>query len=852
MKTHIIILAAGLLCGVPAPSAQQPLSWTELAEEIHTPSVADAVPQIAAIGESTYPGETLVLTGVGLAKASLIVRAGGEEMTLPPICATDDRMAVVLPPSLPLAAAVVWPVRDGMAGRPVRINAPQIWWHWPLRITAKTPEVHIMGRNFKLKDGDDAVYLRGPGFDGVLKAIDINPYQLTLRLPKGLQAGEYGIFAWNGTDFGWSDPLMISVEAEPAPAPAGKTHSAGDFGAVPNDDNDDTGALQKAIDALGSGETLQLDAGHYLLSKPLVVSAEGVKIKGAGAGTYDAAAGAMSGKFTLLKYKDARDLPASLLEILGAGCEVYDLAAENGNDGYDQTVISVHGASARIHDATLVMLDKRNWGYDEPGPKFSGEKNPKEKLTPQVIDSGALFIDSGGRADTHFHDSAVHAAGPGVLIGTLQAQDLEKDNEPSSDGVLIENIQFTGHYAGEPNEKPNPGGSGRAVGVVMYNAKKVMVRKCLFQSADRANRKIMGRTVLALNTSIQNLYLADNRSINVGSHPSAIGMEVNQGEQYLFHYRYPTGGLFNVARADANSVTLDPLHPRPFKQNNKYSRSHYFIDNRGSRVLPEVGTNDHWIVFVCAGRGVGQYRQVVKQEKDGGLTRLVVDKPWRVVPDDTSRFNLTPAYRHVTVFRNYIDTGEFVQTHKTHGVTFWFYSFDNIVAGNYFKNVTSGIVFNSRFRGPTGWNLTRENTVASISGYCGDTSLKPAGYVDHFRVTLDWPKPDDRVVYSIGNAARGNRFENADVGAFLHTRFTGEVPGGLPSVEHTTGGMVMGVIENSIFSAIREYGIVVGSPANTCVIRQNQIQMQDETLSGNAVVVEPSVRLLNAVEGNIK
>ena len=850
-RTGRAILAFALFTSVAGYSTPVPVmtpqAWIEQAARIRTASGADGAPQISVAGESTFPGETLVLTGSGLSGASLRVKAGDVESVLQPLYSAEDRMMVKLPANLPLAAIVIWPVRGDLTGEPIRINAPVLWWHWPLRITAQTGELHVMGRNLKLKDVDQAVYLDGPGFQGMIRTVDINPYQLTVRLPEGLSSGAYRLFVWNGTDLGWSDPLEIAVEQDRTPSPAA-TITAATFGALPDDDGDDSAALQKALDSLSPGGTLLLEKGTYLLSKPLTASVPGVTIRGAGAGEYDSAASQMSGTFTLLRYQNVRDLPSSLFEVRADGVEMTGLAAENGNDGSRQTVISVYAPDANIHRVTLVMHDKREWGFVDPGPNFGTRRRPGSKPSRQVIDTGALFIDCAGRADTRFYDSEVHAAGPGVLIGTLQAFDLEKENEPAARGVLIERVRFTGYYAGEPNEKGNSGGSGRAVGVVIFNGKECAVRNCFFQSADRTNRKIMTRTVLTLNTSIKNLYLADNRSVNVGSHPSAIGMDRNQGEQYLFHYRYPPGGLFDVIRAGKNSVTLDPSRADRFQPGDKFSKAHYFINDRGSRVLDEVGQNDNWIVFICAGKGMGQYREVTAQEKDGGLIRLTLDSPWRVVPDQTSRFNLTPAYRQVVVFRNFVDTGDFIQTHKTHGVTFWFYAIDNIVAGNRFKNLTSGIVFNSRFRGPTAWNLTRENTVENISGYCGDTSLKPAGYVDHFRVTLDWPKPEDRVVYSVGNAARSNRFENADVGAYLHARFTGEVWGGIPPVEHPTGGMVMSVIENSVFTGIREDGIVVDTPANACLVQGNAIRMVEEAPASRAVTLGPLIRDLHLIE----
>ena len=118
-------------------------------------------------------------------------------------------------------------------------------------------------------------------------------------------------------------------------------------------------------------------------------------------------------------------------------------------------------------------------------------------------------------------------------------------------------------------------------------------------------------------------------------------------------------------------------------------------------------------------------------------------------------------------------------------------------------------------------NVTRDNVIEHIHGYSGDTSLKAAFYVTHFRVFEAWPAPADRVWYSIGDAARGNRGRDADVGAYLHTRFGDlRMPRSYPP--HPDGGIMLGVIENNEFQEARE-GIVVSAPANWSLLRNNRI-----------------------------
>ncbi len=235
----------------------------------------------------------------------------------------------------------------------------------------------------------------------------------------------------------------------------------------------------------------------------------------------------------------------------------------------------------------------------------------------------------------------------------------------------------------------------------------------------------------------------------------------------------------------------------------------------------EVGKNDYWIAFICAGRGVGQWR-VVTGAQAGTLT---MDTPWRVVPDESSRVVLTVSYRQNIVYANTINNSELDREHKNHGVIFWYNGFDNVVAGNRFHNQTAGVVFNHGFRNPTAWNLTRDNVISQMYGMAGDTSRNAALYVDHYRWGAGWPAEEDRVWYSVGDIVRSNTGDHAAVAAYVHTRGmeknrTQEYP------PHPNGGIMMKVLEHNAFSSVDE-GIVVSGPANWVLLRENSVKPSD-------------------------
>jgi parallel beta-helix repeat protein len=57
-------------------------------------------------------------------------------------------------------------------------------------------------------------------------------------------------------------------------------HQVRDFGAVPDDDRDDTDAIQRALDAMKPGETLVFSPGRYLISRTVRVRQPGVTVTG--------------------------------------------------------------------------------------------------------------------------------------------------------------------------------------------------------------------------------------------------------------------------------------------------------------------------------------------------------------------------------------------------------------------------------------------------------------------------------------------------------------------------------------------------------------------------------------------
>ncbi len=260
---------------------------------------AAGAPAIAAISDVTFPDETLVTTGEGLDGAGLRVWAEGTTFHIEPLRALHNRMQAVIPKEAPHSTMLVWPVRDGKAGEPIRVNGATAWWAWPARIEAGSPgaTVRVFGKNLRLpSDADPLLVLEESG--GARERLDVsvsNPYHLGGELPHDLAPGTYRVRAHNGTGgvYGWSEAVEFEVVA-PLKLPEAVFRVDDYLDAA---EGSDRGAVLLAVAAAAEngGGTVKFAARHYRdlaglsPARDTIVLPEGVLIvlRGAGMGDYD-------------------------------------------------------------------------------------------------------------------------------------------------------------------------------------------------------------------------------------------------------------------------------------------------------------------------------------------------------------------------------------------------------------------------------------------------------------------------------------------------------------------------------------------------------------------------------------
>jgi len=789
---------------------------------------SDRAPQISAAGDMTFPDETLVLCGDGLEGATLRIWAEGLLTDLAPVKTAHDRMLAVIPESWPTSTMLVWPVKGESVGRPVRVNAATAWWVWPLRASAGEAgeTVQIIGKNLTLPGNTPIVFLAGPGVARELRVSTAEPYSVRAVLP-ALKPGAYALYAHNGTGgrFGWSEGRKFEVRRWPDLADAG-TVNVNDMGAKPDDGSDDASAIERAVAAVSGagGGRVRFGEGAYHVSRPIVLG-DGVSLVGVGMGEHDPGGHGLEGAFTALGCMPGLAPPPAIVEFRGRRSSAASLTLRNGNNGGGQVCVGVYAHDVTVKQCRVIMTDTRRW---EGGT--AADRRP--------IHTAALHIDAPGAAQIRVEDCEIHSCVSCIRIGQnirdIPSHNSDRNCPPSTDYVSVTGTVMRGSYRGSPKGTKGVFGENAGVaGIGIYNGKNIIAERNDFGGADRYAGLTLNRTVAVVNTAVRHCYFAHNRSLRTGNHdsmyeygeftvdPRAKPQTANQGEQYIFHYHYPQGGLFDVTAARRSEVTVTTLNispdPRP-KPEYRISWS-----SQGSRIIDEVGKNSHWVLFICAGKGAGQYREVNGMHDTGAEVWFGLSRPWRVVPDRTSRVVLMAAYRNNIVYSNFLDPGEDNGIQKIHGVCFWYACFDNIVADNTFRNTTSGVVLNSSYRNPTGWNMTRGNVIENTYGRAYDTSERAAAYVDHFRpYGSRWPEKRDRVWLEVGNIARANRCRKMEVAAFLHTRAVYNTLSKGPDASHPEGGLMMCVIENNEFLDAT-HAIHLGCPANWPVVRNNRV-----------------------------
>jgi hypothetical protein len=283
--------------------------------------LAAAAPEIGVVTEPACNNEIIVIAGEGLdpqatrIKAYYLGSGKGSFQAESAENAADHAAAIDRPPEVPVtpptgaldcevvgggagylqvvmkcsrqswlkipAVTALWAGSGADWSRPYVVNRPQAQWLSPAR-QAPGEVIRIFGRTFSWGQPLPAAraYVRRRG-GGPLLALQPAPVHhedghverwcLPAWLPADLPPGEYEVFVHggHGGDFGWSEPLALTVAVEKPPA--GATINVRDLGAKGDGLSDDSEALSAALKQAAGGGTVLLPPGTYAISRSLLI-----------------------------------------------------------------------------------------------------------------------------------------------------------------------------------------------------------------------------------------------------------------------------------------------------------------------------------------------------------------------------------------------------------------------------------------------------------------------------------------------------------------------------------------------------------------------------------------------------
>ena len=143
------------------------------------------------------------------------------------------------------------------------------------------------------------------------------------------------------------DPPFVGSVATNVEAKLAQTVSVEDFGAIGDGATDDTTAIQAAIDALQSGQTLVFDKNYLISSALTITDKTRIRLTGKGRVFFS---GAPSGDYIFTMVGTIDNLEIDSLTLEGDGNATYSQGAIGNNSG--QTI-----SNTRFHDLTIKNIN---------------------------------------------------------------------------------------------------------------------------------------------------------------------------------------------------------------------------------------------------------------------------------------------------------------------------------------------------------------------------------------------------------------------------------------------------------------------------------------------------------------
>ena len=283
-------------------------------------ATAAAAPVVYWSAEPVAPGESVFLLGSGFSEKMLVSIAGGGQdrgRAISNFEASESTVCVPLPANVP-AGVIALRLATVEGDLEVRINLPQPWWAQADngQVASLGGWIRVFGRCMAFPGSQPRLQLRQDDTSIDLAVVETGPWTVAGRVPPDAAAGEWRVWVHNGTggEDAWVDAGAVRIAAAEPPARR-VVVAVTDFGAVPEDEKDDTAAIQGALQAVAKrgGGVVALPRGRFRLSGEIDVPSN-VTLRGAGM------------EFTHLAWVDADEPPAALISSGGSNVAIEDLS----------------------------------------------------------------------------------------------------------------------------------------------------------------------------------------------------------------------------------------------------------------------------------------------------------------------------------------------------------------------------------------------------------------------------------------------------------------------------------------------------------------------------------------------
>lgn len=812
---------------------------------------AQGAPVFSDFTDLTYPDETLAMTGDGLEGATLLVWAEGEMSEVQPLRTDNSKLQAVVPADMEKSMMIVWPQNDKGVGSPVRVNAPEIWWsdQSTLQPEKAGGEIRFFGSSLSIEGKTPVVYAVHENEETeTLEVVDANPYQIRAKYPSKLTDGsrcKFYIHNGTGGDYGWSDAYLLNTAARTtSPVEDLPVFNVEEYGAVADDGQDDTAAIQNALsDARKQdGGVIVFGQGEYNISRPIEISDKypnGLILRGAGEGDYDFKstlspseyeARGVSGTYTLIRFSDPKLIPQYMLNVSGNHVTVENMTINGADDGLPKKFnVFLSGEDITLRNVRLIKSDVRDF-------QTSGNAD--------YVSTTNLEIDNYSK-DITVENCEFHTRASAISIGNIEGiwPWGYFDSSRTVKNVHVLGCDFYGytspytHPSGQGAGNGQPGGDEGEIsrGVTAVNMDGAIFEDCTFQSYDRENCKLLVRSFY-IGLGTKNTYIANNNIHDVGN-ITASGYDKNTGEQILFHGQDAIGGIFNVSQTEGEQLTVRTDNIQLRDENGNEIKPADTTTNAGSQVFSGFDKGTWGAVYVCGGKGAGQVRTVLSYDIQEDSITFTLEEPFAVEPDETSIITLTAPFTQNTVYHNTIANDEptLEEGLKTGGVLLFYENYKNIIAENEIRNMAFGVAINSTFKMPSLWNTVRDNTMSGITelhkdaAQGGDSTLDASFFCDSVRgnagESAGWDEYN--VWYTVGNVFRNNDCSDGDTAGELTTNRWNKNNPGLETYYGEEKGNTMSIIENNTYTNVAQ-GISVGNPAYWSLIRNNTFTFKEK------------------------